>query len=148
MLQSFNLFGLADKTILARRICMYITLGTRTVNSVFIILHSGDPASFIVQIIISVIAFLCVAYFLHLIDRRCIEGGEVRCFTRLGAPHFNAFMIVIAIIHTGFLVGFFVGLPIIASRSIWILLWLCIIGAGWVASWQPEPPSRSADVGV
>jgi hypothetical protein len=146
MFESFSLVHTPGWTTLARRIGMYVILILRTISSLFWLLRGVPVVSFIIGIILTVLSFFFVAYCLHLIDRRCVQGGSVRCFGLWSSPHFNMFVAIIALIHFGIFFGFLVGLPWVVSSVLWLVMWLLIFAVGWVASWAPEPESRSAGV--
>lgn len=61
--------------------------------------------------------------------------GECRMFKRpIGRWHFDVFLAFMFVFHVGLLVGVLLRMPGASSTSMWIVLWLFMYGAAWVAT--------------
>ncbi|KAK1595552.1 uncharacterized protein LY79DRAFT_577925 [Colletotrichum navitas] len=132
----------ADKAVLFRRVCMYITLGTRTAMSVIGVV--GDIAhdrvlGAVLGIVLGVIGFLFVAWCLAVIGQA--EGRRKVLGVMLGRLHFDLFLLVVALVHAALLVGSFVGLGTSGGQATWLIMWLLIFLVAWIGTWPAEEES-------
>ncbi|KAK2025930.1 hypothetical protein LX32DRAFT_695980 [Colletotrichum zoysiae] len=131
-----------DKAVVSRRVCMYVTLGTRTAISVVGVV--GDIArdrvlGAVLGVVLGVVGFLFVAWCLGVVGqaegRRKVLGAMVK---RL---HFDVFLFVAAFIHAALLVGGFVGLGTSGSQVAWLIMGLLIFLVAWIGTWPAEQES-------
>ncbi|RDI85610.1 Pisatin demethylase [Venturia inaequalis] len=65
--------------------------------------------------------------------------GERSVFKQsIGRWHFDLFLVLMFLCHAGLLVGVLLKMPSAGSQSMWIVLWLFMYGAAWVATWPAE----------
>jgi hypothetical protein len=137
ILPSYQL-NVSDRVVLARRLCMWIIMAARTVEMIMAVIFASNPLTMLVYFLINFIAFFCLAYFLHLIDRRCVEGGSIKCFIQWEEIHFNTFLYIMGVAHLGLFIESFMYYGMVLSDALWGGLWVLIIGVGWIAGWEPE----------
>ncbi|KAL0938449.1 uncharacterized protein CTRU02_205059 [Colletotrichum truncatum] len=132
----------SDKTVLLRRICMYIILGIRTALSILSIASDiihGNVAGWIIGIILAILGFFFIAWCLAVIGQA--EGRRKVLGIMLNRVHFDIFLLVTAFIHAIILVSTFFGLGNAGSYVIWLILWLLIFAVAWICNWPAEPES-------
>ncbi|KAK8094890.1 hypothetical protein PG997_001575 [Apiospora hydei] len=158
-----------DLPALVRRLCMWITLATRTALAVLalIFLFVGfEIGSFVVNIILDVLGFFFIAWCLARIGDAV--GGEAgdgdfggkwpyspafsfRLITELvsflahsgsrGRWHFDLFLLGSAIIHIIMIATVFVYKSRVGFLTSWYGMWILIFVVAWVAGWAPEGTS-------
>ncbi|KAF2123091.1 hypothetical protein BDV96DRAFT_681665 [Lophiotrema nucula] len=134
----------SDKAVLARRICMWIILATRTAVSILSIMW-GAWGNMIVSVIIGTILALIGFFFIAWCLARIgdAEGSRTVLGCKVGRWHFDIFVLILAILHVGLLIGAFFGVQGGALEGTWLILWLLIFAVAWIATWAPdEPPSN------
>lgn len=133
---SYALSSSAFPAILLRRVAMILILGIRTLNSIAIIVLyfiSFSPLSLILSVVLAVLGFFFIAACLALIGD--MEGTREVCGATWTRAHFDAFLVVVVLLHVGILVGpLWFGAHV--GGSLWVLMWLAIWGVAWVASWE------------
>ncbi|KAK1987280.1 hypothetical protein LZ30DRAFT_580349 [Colletotrichum cereale] len=132
----------ADKAVLFRRVCMYVTLGTRTAMSVVGVI--GDVAhnrvvGAVLGIVLGVLGFLFIAWCLAVIGQA--EGRRKVLGVMVGRWHFDIFLLLAAFIHAALLVGSFVGLGTAGGQATWLIMWLLIFLVAWIGTWPAEQES-------
>ncbi|KAK1964124.1 hypothetical protein LY78DRAFT_583212 [Colletotrichum sublineola] len=132
----------ADKAVLFRRICMYITLGTRTAVSVLGVVGGiahDRVLGAILGIVLGVVGFLFIAWCLAVIGQA--EGRRKVLGIMVGRLHFDIFLLVAAFIHAALLIGSFVGLGTSGGQAAWLIMWLLIFLVAWIGTWPAEQES-------
>ncbi|EFQ33872.1 hypothetical protein CGRA01v4_10768 [Colletotrichum graminicola] len=126
----------ADKAVLFRRVCMYITLGARTAMSVIGVVGDiahGRVLGAVLGVILGAIGFLFIAWCLAVIGQA--EGRRKVLGVMVGRLHFDLFLLAAAFIHTALLVGSFVGLGTSGGQATWLIMWLLIFLVAWIGTW-------------
>ncbi|KAK2049096.1 hypothetical protein LZ31DRAFT_538591 [Colletotrichum somersetense] len=113
----------ADTAVISRRVCMYVTLGTRTAISIVGVV--GDIAhdrvfGAVLGIVLCITGFLFVAWCLSVIGQA--EGRRKVLGAMVERLHFDVFLFVAAFIHSALLVGSFVGLGTSGSQVAWLIM--------------------------
>ncbi|KAK6844770.1 hypothetical protein PG990_003133 [Apiospora arundinis] len=131
-----------DAPALLRRICMWITLATRTALAVFslIFLFVGfHISSFVINIILDVLGFFFIAWCLARIGDAV---GERRVMgTLVGRWHFDVFLIGSAAVHIIMIATVFVYQSRVGFLTSWYGMWILIFAVAWIAGWAPEGTS-------
>ncbi|KAK7947903.1 uncharacterized protein PG986_008789 [Apiospora aurea] len=131
-----------DLPALLRRLCMWVTLATRTALAVLalIFLFVGfEIGSFVLNIILDVLGFFFIAWCLARIGDAV---GERRVMgTLVGRWHFDLFLLGSAIIHIIMIATVFVYQSKVGFLTSWYGMWILIFAVAWVAGWAPEGTS-------
>ncbi|KAK8038683.1 hypothetical protein PG993_007094 [Apiospora rasikravindrae] len=131
-----------DAPALMRRLCMWITLATRTALAVFslVFLFVGfDIGGFVVNIVLDVLGFFFIAWCLARIGDAV---GERRVLgTLVGRWHFDLFLLGSAAIHIIMIATVFVYKSRVGFLTSWYGMWILIFAVAWVAGWAPEGTS-------
>jgi hypothetical protein len=128
-----------DKPKLMRRLCMSGVLAIRTAISILGFFYSSwgpSLGSFIISIILTVIGFFFVAWCLKEIGN--MSGYRRVLGINLSRWHYDVFLLVNLVVHACILVGVVLRMPGAASGTVWIVMWLLMFGAAWIATWPPE----------
>ncbi|KAI1442583.1 hypothetical protein F5Y02DRAFT_395918 [Annulohypoxylon stygium] len=129
----------SDHIVLARRICMIATLGVRTALSVLGVIYSAYSNSIVGTIIGSILAavgFVFIAWCLATIGEA--KGTRKVFGMSVGRWQFDAFLFASALVHIGFLVGFFTGMGNTGFLISWYGMWILIFAVAWITTWTPE----------
>ncbi|KAF2428906.1 hypothetical protein EJ08DRAFT_315286 [Tothia fuscella] len=133
----FNCHG--DTPKLMRRLCMSGVLAIRTGISILGIFYNAyghGIGGFIVSIILTVIGFFFVAWCLKEIGN--LTGQRKVLGHLFGRWHYDIFLLFNLVVHIALLNGVFFRMPGAAYSSLWIVMWLAMFGAAWIATWPPE----------
>ncbi|KAI1408310.1 hypothetical protein F5Y13DRAFT_172626 [Hypoxylon sp. FL1857] len=138
---SWEAYSLAtsDMAVLARRICMIITLGVRTALSILGVIfkaYSGSIGGMVIGIILAVLGFLFVAWCLACIGEA--TGTRKVLGISVGRWHFDIFLLASGLIHVGILIGFFTGMGNLGFLISWYGMWILIFAVAWITTWAPE----------
>ncbi|KAI4863433.1 hypothetical protein F4820DRAFT_427071 [Hypoxylon rubiginosum] len=138
--EAYSLYT-SDPLALARRICMITTLGVRTALSIlgfFFGAYGGSIAGLVFSSIFAVIGFFFVAWCLARIGEA--QGTRKVFGISMGRWHFDIFLFLSALMHVGFLLGYFTGLGRIGLIVSWYGMWILIAAVAWITTWAPEQP--------
>ncbi|KAF2020880.1 hypothetical protein BU24DRAFT_456907 [Aaosphaeria arxii CBS 175.79] len=141
-LSSFSLRTGGDQALFARRLCMLVTLVIRTAISILsCVSYAGYRrwVSFAINVVLAILGFFFIAWCLAVIGEA--RGWRKVLGLRVGRWHFDIFLIFAALAHIGILIGWFFGLGNAGATGTWMIMWLLIFGAAWVATWQPDEPA-------
>ncbi|KAI1770680.1 hypothetical protein F4818DRAFT_257037 [Hypoxylon cercidicola] len=131
----------SEPAVLARRICMITTLGVRTALSIlgfFFNAYSGSIAGLVVGSILAVIGFFFVAWCLARIGEA--QGTRKVFGMSMGRWHFDIFLFLSALIHAGFLLGYFTAMGKMGFFVSWYGMWILIFAVAWITTWTPDEP--------
>ncbi|KAI0108103.1 hypothetical protein F4814DRAFT_426833 [Daldinia grandis] len=137
----------SDTRVLARRISMITTLGTRTALSILSIVfdaYNNFISGMVIGIIFAILGFLFISWCLARIGEA--EGTRRACGMSVGRLHLDIFLFASALIHIGSIIGFFTGMGNLGYIIFWYGMWLLITAVAWVSTWAPEQTSSHAQV--
>ncbi|KAK8009495.1 hypothetical protein PG991_012046 [Apiospora marii] len=131
-----------DGPALMRRLCMWVTLATRTALAVFslVFLFVGFAVGeFVVHVILDVLGFFFIAWCLARIGDAV---GERRVMGRLvGRWHFDLFLLGSAAVHIVMIATVFIYKSRVGFLTSWYGMWILIFAVAWIAGWAPEGDS-------
>jgi uncharacterized membrane protein len=105
-------------------------------SGIFYDAYGSATGGFIINIILTVIGFFFVAWCLKEIGNMT---GQRRVLGHLvGRWHYDIFLLANLVIHAGLLIGVVLKMPGAAYSSLWIVMWILMFGAAWIATWPPE----------
>jgi len=143
---SYNPFGRPTSADTIRRVCMILTLASRTFLDVLGIWNNivgARALNLVISLILGLIGFFFMAFCLARIGDA--EGERVVMRRNVGRWHLDAFLLFCALVHISLLASHFFGLWAgflgLGFETARVIMWILIVAVAWISTWDPVPPS-------